>query len=223
MPFSDKVMGSRPDTTCHIKLATPFRVLLEPKSCLSSKYRVKVWAAGILSWNNNRLINTFCLACLYAYNNSERGFHEICYQLWEELLTRFSFNLNRTVWTKNIWPSTIVSELIGVYVFTLRMCLRIHSRGTNMIVAPLLYAWKTHRLLSTWSPYQYLFQPSKLFQNMFVDTSWNLCPATFSISLRQCYNALEDRGCYRYHMLSYWRNSVLGQKGKFIVFVWIWD
>ena len=49
VPFSDKVMGSRPDTTwCHIKLATPSCFHLEPKSCLNSKYRINVWAAGLL-------------------------------------------------------------------------------------------------------------------------------------------------------------------------------
>jgi hypothetical protein len=38
---------------------------------------------------------------------------------------------------------------------------------------------------------------------MFVDTSWDLCPPTFSISLRQCIRPLEDSGFYSYHMLSH--------------------
>jgi hypothetical protein len=48
VPFSDKVMASRPDTTCHIKLATPSRVILEPNSCLRCEYWVNGWASGVL-------------------------------------------------------------------------------------------------------------------------------------------------------------------------------
>lgn len=66
VPFSDNVMGSRPDTTCHIKLETPSRVILEPNSCLRSKYWAKVWTSGVFcklriddnGWNNNRVINS---------------------------------------------------------------------------------------------------------------------------------------------------------------------
>jgi len=83
------------------------------------------------------------------------------------------------------------------------MCLRILPRLINMIVDPLLYAWK-----NTPPPVHVVSIPVfisalKIIPIMFVDTSWNLCPATFSISLRQCIRPLEDSGCYRHHMLNH--------------------
>jgi len=75
-----------------------------------------------LDWNNNRFINIILSRpLLNAYKKAEKDFHEISYKRWEEMLNRFSFILNRTVLKKTIGPSASISELIGVYIFTLRI------------------------------------------------------------------------------------------------------
>lgn len=71
-----------------------------------------------------------------------------------------------------------------------------------MIVAPLLYAWK-----NTPPPVHVVSIPVfisvlKIIPKIFVDTSWNPCPATFPTSLRQCIRPIDASGCYRHHMLN---------------------
>jgi len=99
------------------------------------------------------------------------------------MLNRFSFNLNRTVLKKTVGPFASVSEFIGVYIFTLRMCLRILPRLISMIVVLLLYAWKNTSPSVHVVSIPVFISALKIIPEIFVDTSWILCPATFSTSL----------------------------------------